>query len=108
MASIKFIIIILVIALGVGVFSKPDDQALKDMIYQETVHELDNVGIKKGDNLLNSALKLACMFSVEECAQTIVDSIKIETTDYFVLKLAKTNMNDDSTCIGVFKTWKCL
>ncbi|MCJ8314429.1 MAG: hypothetical protein HRU38_20140 [Saccharospirillaceae bacterium] len=107
MAFIKFIIIILVIAAGVGVFSKPDDQVLNDLIYQQTVNDLDNIELNNGDNLLSSALKLACMFTVEQCAQTIVDNLTIEINDYFVLKLAKTNLKEKNSCIGIYKTWKC-
>jgi len=107
MAFIKFIIIVLIIAAGVGVFSKPNDQALKDLIYQQTVNDLKNIGINKDDNLMSSALKLACMFSVDKCAQTIVDNATIKMSDYYVFKLAKTNANKENTCMGIYKTWKC-
>ena len=109
MGSIKFIIIILVITAGVGVFSKPDDQALKELFYQQTLNDIKNVGINKDDNLLSGAFKVACMLSAEDCAKNLVDNqLNLEIQDYFAFKLANIKSESESSmCVGVFNTWKC-
>ncbi|BCE00099.1 hypothetical protein [Marinicellulosiphila megalodicopiae] len=106
MGFIKFFIILLFIAFGIGVLSKPDEQSLKDMYYQKILNDVQQ--INEDDNLLSGALKVACILTKDDCAQSIVDNLNIQSTDYFAMKLAKVQIqSNENICLGVFNTWKC-
>ena len=108
MNSEQIVFVILLLAAGFAVATKPTDRELRQTIYDELRSQVNSVQLDDSDDFLSGTGKFLCRLSPDDCARMIFDQISIDIEDKMFFKRAKVELSDDtSTCLGVFNTWHC-
>lgn len=104
-----FLLLLLALAAGFAVVSKPSQEALEKQIHAEILFDAKEMKVGEDDDFLSGTMKLACRMAPEDCARQIFNTmVKFRVEDQIVLRIAEVTIQDERrTCYGFYNTWKC-
>ncbi len=104
----RFVILLVVLAVGAAYLTKPEEADAEAMLRQQVILDVAQEDIGEGRGTAENLALAACKLRPSDCYELLRSGLEVTYTDrVFFLEVGITGFERQATCYGAFTTFVC-